>query len=524
MFLSGKVACLGLLATASLGTAASPPLARRNETCQKTSVAILGAGLTGITAAQALSNQSVSDFIILEYNGDIGGRVAHTTFGADKHGKPYVVELGANWVQGLGSEGGPENPIWTLAKKWNISNTYSNYSSIQTFNASGYADYSQLLDDFEDYYATFEQDAGYILTENLQDRSVRSGLSLAGWKPKKNMEAQAVEWWEFDWEYAYSPEQSSQEFAVVNYNTTFYQWSDANNFVVDQRGFNAFIKGEASEFLAKNDSRLRLNTIVKDITYSDSGVTIYNKDGSCVDADYAICTFSVGVLQNDVVEFDPPLPDWKKEAIDSFSMGTYTKLFLQFPPDKVFWNTSYQFLLYASPTTRGYYPVWQSLDLDGFIPDSGILFVTVVQDQSYRVESQDDEQTKEEVLAVLREMYGPENVPVPTSFMYPRWSKEPWAFGSYSNWPPGTTLEMHQNLRANLDRLYFAGEATSPEYFGFLQAAYYEGKNAGSLIASCVKGNCTGEKNYDVLHGTTKSSEYTMANGWSVSSFLTWGF
>jgi hypothetical protein len=40
-----------------------------------------------------------------------------------------------------------------------------------------------------------EQNAGYILSENLQDMSARSGLSLAGWHPKKDMAAQAVDWW-----------------------------------------------------------------------------------------------------------------------------------------------------------------------------------------------------------------------------------------------------------------------------------------------------------------------------------------
>ena len=50
-----------------------------------------------------------------------------------------------------------------------------------------------------------EQDAGYILSDNLQDRSFRSGLSLAGWKPGRDMEAQAVEWWEFDFEYGETP-------------------------------------------------------------------------------------------------------------------------------------------------------------------------------------------------------------------------------------------------------------------------------------------------------------------------------
>lgn len=75
-------------------------------------------------------------------------------------------------------------------------------------------------------------------------------------------------------------------------NTTFYQYSDENNFVLDPRGFNAFIRGEASTFLTSNDSRLLLNTIVTNISYSDTGVTVNNDDGSCIDADYAICTFS----------------------------------------------------------------------------------------------------------------------------------------------------------------------------------------------------------------------------------------
>lgn len=91
------------------------------QKCEKTKVAILGGGTAGITAAvsrtrlslyyaiqcdahmkwreqQALTNASIHDFIIVEYNADIGGRVAHTDFGKDIDGNPYTVELGANWV------------------------------------------------------------------------------------------------------------------------------------------------------------------------------------------------------------------------------------------------------------------------------------------------------------------------------------------------------------------------------------------------------------------------------------------
>ena len=206
---------LSILQTAT----ASPSYPRttpQNSTCTKTKVAILGAGMAGIAAAQSLHNASISDFVIIDVNSYIGGRVAHTKFGTNPSTKqPYTVELGANWVQGLVSDGGPENPIWTLAKKWGLENTYSNYSSIQTYDENGIADYAGLLDDYENAYSTVEQDAGTILTQNLQDRTMRTGLSIADWKPKKDMQMQAAEWWEFDWEYSYSPDQSSQTWAIV---------------------------------------------------------------------------------------------------------------------------------------------------------------------------------------------------------------------------------------------------------------------------------------------------------------------
>jgi polyamine oxidase len=71
--------------------------------------------VTGITAAQALANASIDDFIILEYRDRLGGRLRHEEFGEDENGDPYVVELGANWVHGVGM-GVRENPIWQLVR------------------------------------------------------------------------------------------------------------------------------------------------------------------------------------------------------------------------------------------------------------------------------------------------------------------------------------------------------------------------------------------------------------------------
>lgn len=450
-----------------------------------------------------------------------------TKFGSDPNGEPYTIELGANWIQGLGVEGGPENPVWTFSKQANLTNTYSNFSSIMTYDSTGANDFSILLDEYEDYYATVEQNAGIILTENLQDRSMRAGFWQSGWRPK-DAHRKAVEWWEWDWETSQTPEESSLVFGITGYNLTFYQYSEENNLSVDQRGFDAWLKVQAAKFLEANDPRLLFNTVVTDIEYSDTGVTITTANGTCIKADYAINTVSLGVLQNDAITFTPSLPDWKQSSIATFAMGTYTKMFYQF--NETFWPTDTQFFLYAHPTTRGYYTVWQSLSTEGFLPGSNIIFATLVDEQSYRIEAQDDAITMQEGLEVLRQMFPNITVPEPIAFLYPRWTQTPWSYGSYSNWPTGTTLEMHENLRANIGRLYFAGEATSAEYFGFLHGAWFEGQEAGLRIAGMLSDECENKESgcgeyvkYEVLHGTTEEGEYNAFNGMGVSPFYVAG-
>lgn len=46
----------------------------------------------------SLANNGVDDFVILEYQDRIGGRMHDVAFGEGPDGKPYIVEAGANWV------------------------------------------------------------------------------------------------------------------------------------------------------------------------------------------------------------------------------------------------------------------------------------------------------------------------------------------------------------------------------------------------------------------------------------------
>jgi len=83
---------------------------------------------------------------------------------------------------------------------------------------------------------------------------------------------------------------------------------------LDQRGFKALIQQEADEFLTVRQRVL--NATVHKVAHSHDGVTITLANGTTLSAEYALCTFSLGVLQNDDVQFHPPLP--RKYPFPSF--------------------------------------------------------------------------------------------------------------------------------------------------------------------------------------------------------------
>ena len=93
---------------------------------------------------------------------------------------------------------------------------------------------------------------------------------------------------------------------------------------MDQRGFKRLVQEEANQLLHHPDDpdrfRVMLNSTVQVIRHDASGVEVQLGSGKVLRAEYAIVTFSLGVLQNDEVAFEPRLPAWKVEAIESMTM------------------------------------------------------------------------------------------------------------------------------------------------------------------------------------------------------------
>lgn len=263
-------------------------------------------------------------------------------------------------------------------------------------------------------------------------------------------------------------------------------------FVTDSRGYVAVIQYIADTFLKPNDKRLLLNTTVANIAYNSngsSGVTITTIDGKKYTSDYAICTFSAGVINKgfDNGLFTPAVPKWKSAAYGKAEMGIYTKIYLKY--NKPFWD-DWVFTLYADPTTYGYYPVWQNMQALGlFFPNSSNIFmVTTTNAESTRLETQDLNKTIAEAGAVLKSMYGISTADsTAIDIRVPMWSRNPNFYGSYSNIMVGNSGSDFIDMEKNIGGVWFAGEATDWDWNGFVTGAYFSGDRVAKCVAKTMK-------------------------------------
>ncbi|CAO2819090.1 unnamed protein product [Amaranthus hypochondriacus] len=460
------------------------------------SVIVIGAGMSGISAAKTLHDNNIKDFIILEATNRISGRIHKTEFAG------YTVEKGANWLHG--AEGPEKNPMYEIAEKINLKNFYSDFSnvSLNTYKQNG-EKYSMeeveaaiaLADDNEEFGTKLAEQFSANTKED-DDMSLLAAQRLNKKEPKTILE-RMVDFYFNDGEQAEAPRVSSLKHILPRPEFSLY--GDGEYFVADPRGFEGITHTIAKSFLSYTnhtvtDPRLMFNQVVTEIEYKRRSVTVKTEDGNVYKAKYVIVSPSLGVLQSDLITFTPELPLWKRRAISEFSIGIYTKIFLKFPYK--FWPTGpgTEFFFYVH-ARRGYYAIWQQLENE--YPGSNILFVTVADEESKRVEQQPDEVTKAEAMEVLRKIFG-EDIPEATDIMIPRWYSDRFYRGTFTNWPVGYTNKKHKNLRAPVGRVFFTGEHTHPELFGYADGAYFAGITTANDILARLKGGILPWHNQDM--------------------------
>ncbi|KAL1802633.1 hypothetical protein ACET3Z_031280 [Daucus carota] len=438
------------------------------ESPARSSVIIVGAGISGLSAAKVLVENGVEDIIILEASERVGGRIRKQEFGG------VSVELGAGWVAGVG--GTKINPVWDLAKQANLRTCFSDYSNAR--------------------YNIYDP-SGKIFPSGIAADSYQKAVESAMQKLKNEEENNDLDGTK-NTDQPCSPETPIElaidfilhdfEMAEVEPISTYVDFGEKEFLVADERGYEHLLYKMAEKFLFTSDgkisdSRLKLNKVVRELQHSRNGVLVTTEDDCTYQANYLILSASIGVLQSDLISFKPPLPRWKLEAINELDVIVYTKIFLKFPYK--FWpaGAEKEFFMYAHER-RGYYTFWQHME--NAYPGSNILVVTLTNGESKRVEAQSDQETLKEAMDVLRNMFGP-NIPDASDILVPRWWSNRFQRGSYSNYPIYINQQLVDNIKAPVGRIFFTGEHTSEKFNGYVHGGYLSGIDTGNALLDEIK-------------------------------------
>lgn len=211
---------------------------------------------------------------------------------------------------------------------------------------------------------------------------------------------------------------------------------------------------------------VRLSTRVASIKTRQEmdSVEVITAAGESIWADAVVVTVPLGVLKAGGLAFDPPLPQWKQDAVQKLGFGDLNKVVLQFP--SVFWDDSVDFFGAVhsehNDAERGWnYMFWNFHRFSG-VP---ILAALVAGEAAKAAETLEESELSARAMATLRTLHPGSTIPEPVAVAVSRWASEPFSRGSYSYVSVGATGEDYDQLAKPVARrVLFAGEHTVKEH------------------------------------------------------------
>jgi monoamine oxidase len=401
-------------------------------------IAVIGAGAAGLGAARALENSGLS-VIVLEARDRVGGR-GHTIMAAPD----IVFDVGCGWLHSA-----DRNSFVKIAKQLNfeIDKSHPPWRE-QTFGdvfpPKERAEFVIALDAFHD---RAEQAA-----KNGRDSAASVYLEPANrWNPMIDAISTYVNGAELD--------------LVSIIDMHAYEDTEINWRV--RHGYGALMAAYGAP------CRLALNTQVTLIDHSAKRLRIETSRGTLL-ADKAIVTVPTNLIADETVRFLPSLPG-KVDAARGLPLGVDDKVTLALSePEALPKDGNLRGATMRSAMGTYHLRPFGQPCIEGFF---GGRFAKALEDAGDGALAA---QAIDEVVGFLGNDFRRKLKPLAES----RWTLDPFARGSYSHALPGHAGD-RAVLAAPVDgRLFFAGEATSPNFFSTAHGARDSGERAaGEVLA-----------------------------------------
>src|SRR6202521_3943554 len=404
-------------------------------------IAVIGAGAAGIGAARRLAETGSVCVLVLEARDRVGGRV-HTIEPAG-----FPCDCGAEWLHSA-----DRNPLSPIAQRLGFSVHRRPPEWTTRLRRSG---------------ETVEAEADWIATREAQGRARRKAAAEPEDRPLASLVEPGGRWNELldatsSWGNGAELDRVSVK-DYVRYEDSGINWRLREGY------------GRLFETLAEGRP-VTLETAVSRVDHRQQMIRLETTRGT-VTAARVIVTVPTSIIAGESLRFDPPLPD-KVAAAAGLPAGVDDKLFISLSgslpgiePD--------MFLVGSTNSRETMTYQVRPLDRPAIYTFFGGRFAAAIEREGQGA-------MFSFAAGELARLCGSDIREKIAPLVSAAWLHDPWARGSYSYALPG-----HADDRALLaapvdDRLFFAGEACSPNFFSTAHGAYMTGVAAAEATLASL--------------------------------------
>ncbi|XP_078694174.1 amine oxidase [flavin-containing]-like [Branchiostoma floridae x Branchiostoma belcheri] len=447
----------------------------------KTQVVIVGAGLSGLSAAKLLNEHGV-ETIVLEARDRVGGRT-HTIKGpgfgyvdvggayvgpTQNHMLKLVKELGIQMYK-INTEG--TSAVWRKGKKFTVDS-----EQVAVTNPV-------CLLDLQHLFRTLDRMGSEIPPE-------------APWKAPHAKEWDSLTMKDvFDklvW--TSSVRRFADMFIHINMTSEPHEVSALwalwyikqcggvkRIFSVDNGGQERKLVGGTQQISLRLaellGNRVMLNSSVSKVTQTETGITVDTLSGDGFQGEYSIVAIPPPLQLR--VSFSPSLPPVRNQMIQRMPMGSVIKTMMYY--EKAYWQE--KGLSGMGVIEDDDCPV--EFTLDDTKPDGSYPAIIgfVAADKARKYTNYSEDERRDLICKGYAKAFGLKEMLHPTCYVEKNWLEEPYSGGCYTTaLPPGVLTQFGRIVREPFGRIYFAGTETATQWSGYMEGAVAAGQRAAREI------------------------------------------